>query len=103
MHVRKLCVRVFIYITYCLIRLGRKVSLFYRCHTEIAVSASGGQVVRIDITNLGTVSSILVGETSARILTQDSNFVTVMLPPLGDGIHLIYLNIIGKGYLVTDT
>ena len=60
-------------------------------------------MVRIDITNLGTVSSVLVGNTSAPIVKQDTNFVAILLPPLGDGVHQIYLNVTGKGYLVTDT
>ncbi|KAI0230282.1 Fibrocystin-L [Lamellibrachia satsuma] len=63
----------------------------------------GGQVVRIDITNFGTVSSVLVGKMMAPIITQDTHFVTILLPPLGDGTHQIYLNVAGKGYLVTST
>ena len=59
--------------------------------------------MRSDITNLGTVSSVLVGNTSAPIIAQDTNFITIMLPPLGDGVHQIYLNVPGKGFLVTDT
>ena len=69
---------------------------------RLLCAVSGGQVVHIDITNLGTVSSVLVGNTSAPIITQDTNFVTILLPPLGDGIHQIYLYVTGKGYLVTD-
>ena len=60
-------------------------------------------MVRIDITNLGIVSSVLVGNVSAPIIAQDTNSVTIMLPPLGDGVYQIYLNVPGKGYLVTDT
>ncbi|KAI0230284.1 Fibrocystin-L [Lamellibrachia satsuma] len=68
-----------------------------------SATALGGQVVRIDITNFGTVSNVLVGKTMAPIITQDTNFVTILLPPLGDGTHQIYLNVPGKGYLVTST
>ena len=59
-------------------------------------------MVRIDITNLGTVSSVMVGNVSAPIIAQDAKFVIILLPPLGDGVHQIYLNVPGKGYLVTD-
>ena len=57
----------------------------------------------INITNLGTVSIVLVGKTLAPIVAQDTDFVIILLPPLGDGVHQIYLNVLGKGYLVTDT
>jgi len=58
--------------------------------------------VRLAITNLGTVSRVLVGQRSAPIIAQDTNFVTILLPPLGDGVHQIYLNVPGKGYLVSN-
>ena len=74
----------------------------FNCYRFHLYAVSGGQVVRIDITNLGTVSSVLVGKVVAPIIAQDTNFVTILLPPLGDGIHQIYLNVPGKGYLVTD-
>ena len=60
-------------------------------------------MVHLNISNMGEVTSVLVGRVVAPIISQDEDSLSILLPPLGDGIHPIYLKVRGKGYMVTDT
>ena len=64
---------------------------------------SGGQVVHLNVSNLGEVTSVLVGLVVAPIISRDADSLAILLPPLGDGIHPIYLKVRDKGYMVTNT